>query len=283
MRISYNSYFYNEDYGYKINCFPSVKDVESAFYFSSFGRMYKENLIDFPAFDKCLLIYSEKGCGKALIDGVWQEIPAGSAIYYPYNVPIRYEPIDSAPWQVAFITFAGKKVESTIGSAKISVLHNDGLSFISRLVDQLTEMHNSPEWFEFSGGALYYLLLKLHRLVNNITTDNVNDIAINRIMDSVKYVTMHFTEELFVSELAKDCFVGESYYCKLFKRLTGASPVDYITSLRISKACDLLIEYPNKKISAVALECGFNNSTYFNKIFKERVGLSPSEFRTNKD
>lgn len=283
MRLGYNSYGYDYDYGYKINCFPSVEEIESAFYFSSFGRMYRENRIFWPDFDKCLLIYSEKGCGKAFIDGSWRDIPEGYAVYYPYNVPIKYEPIDSEPWQVAFITFAGKKVESTIGVAKTCILQNEGLSFISKLVDQLTEKHNSSDWFEFSGGALYYLLLKLHRLVNDITTNNINDIAINRIKDSVKYITMHFTDELFVSELAKECSVCESYYCKLFKRIMGATPVDYITSLRISKACDLLVQYPSEKISVIASECGFNNTTYFNKIFKQKTQLSPSEFRSKTD
>lgn len=77
--------------------------------------------------------------------------------------------------------------------------------------------------------------------------------------------------------IAKQCNISEVYLRKLFIKEFGVSPKQYIITLRINKACQLLTD-GLLKISAVSEECGFSNPYHFCRLFKEKTGLTPSEF-----
>lgn len=279
MKKSLVGYAYNDpDEGYKITCLVSADQLELPFYFCTFGRSFRETNIFWQGQDKCFLVYSEKGCGRVFINGRWEEFPEGSLAYFPSKAPVQYEPISTEPWQVVFITYAGRNAESALGVNEC-LIKSAELTFISQLLDQLTDKHDKPDWQEFSGGVLYYLLLRLRRLAGGSAANDNKTTVSQRMKQSVKYIIEHFSDDLAVSHLAEECGISEEYYCRLFKKLTGASPVNYINSLRIAKACDLLLKLPNMKIEEIGLECGFRNITYFNKLFKRETGVSPSEFR----
>ncbi len=281
MQKSLVGYDYNRPRGYKITCLVSAEDTELPFHFITFGRSYKEVNVNWPGVDKGFLIYSEKGRGKAFVNGEWKEMPEGSLAYWPNGAPVRYEPIDESSWQVSFFTFAGRNVESLLGINECFVCSED-LSFVPKLLDELTQKHDKPDWQEFSVSALCYLLMKLRASTRDIAKSGRKVTVSRQIQQSVKYVNEHATDDLSVAELAENCGISEEYYCRMFKKFTGATPTGYINSLRISKACDLLHKYPDRKIEEIGLECGFNNITYFNKIFKRETGASPSEFKANR-
>ena len=65
-------------------------------------------------------------------------------------------------------------------------------------------------------------------------------------------------------------------YC--FKRITGTSIVTYITQIRIKKACEMLLN-TNKQVVQIAMECGFDNLSNFNRQFKKNAGCSPLKYR----
>ena len=74
---------------------------------------------------------------------------------------------------------------------------------------------------------------------------------------------------------------NEKYLGRLFKNEMGISFHGYCLRLRLEKAEELLLSTSDKVID-VALECGFNNISYFNRAFKARYGMSPSEYATSK-
>lgn len=79
------------------------------------------------------------------------------------------------------------------------------------------------------------------------------------------------------TELARLCNISEVYFRKLFFRKLNTTPKQYLLDLRISKAKELLAE-GTLKISAVAERCGFTNQYHFCRIFKDKVGKTPSEY-----
>lgn len=274
-------YDYNGPRGYKITCLVSADEADLPFHFITFGRSFKENIIDWRGFDKCFLIYSEKGLGRALINEKWVRLPAGSIAYWPSGHRVRYEPIGEEPWQISFFTFTGRNAESTIGLDECT-LRSEELSFISGFMDSLTEKHDKDDFQEFSVSGLCYLLLKIRKLTCGISAKDKGMTVAGRIQQSVKYVNEHATDEISVASLAEKCGISEEYYCRMFKQFTGSTPTGYINALRISRACDLLQKNPDSKIEEISRECGFNYITYFNKIFKREMGISPTEFKARK-
>ena len=72
--------------------------------------------------------------------------------------------------------------------------------------------------------------------------------------------------------------MSKNYFCSFYKKKTGESFWDYVTNLRINKAKELL-ETTDIKIGIIAEKVGYKNISYFCKIFKETLGISPAEYK----
>ncbi len=271
-------YDYNGPRGYKIIDLVAASEADLPFHFITFGRSYEEININWNGTDKCFVIYSEKGSGRAFIKGKWADMPAGSVAYWPFGHSVKYEPVGDEPWQISFFTYAGRNAESMLGTSEFA-LHSEELSFMPEFTDFVTEKHDKDDWRELSVSGLAYMLMKIRRAAEGFLEHDRGVAVSKKIQQSVKYINENFTEELSVATLAENCSISEEYYCRMFKKFTGTTPTGYINSLRISRACDLLHKEKPKKIEEIGFECGFNSVTYFNKIFKREMGISPTQFR----
>lgn len=92
------------------------------------------------------------------------------------------------------------------------------------------------------------------------------------------YIREHFGETITLTDLAREAGFSESHLCHRFKAVTGYTPFGYVNRVRMAKGCELLSK-TNKKITDVASLCGFNNISYFNRMFTKTMGVSPSAYR----
>ncbi len=102
------------------------------------------------------------------------------------------------------------------------------------------------------------------------------------IRTSLDYMEQHLGEHLTIGAMAKRCHVSSSYYMSCFKRATGISTMEYLNQIRIRHACDLLLGESSMSVADVALNCGFDNLSNFNRQFKKVVGRTPREYRRDK-
>lgn len=100
----------------------------------------------------------------------------------------------------------------------------------------------------------------------------------NRIDATKKYIEEHLAEKIYVEDLANLVHVNEQYFMRLFKRNTGKSVTEYITERRISLAASLL-KNSDKSINFISDCVGYENYSYFTKIFKKYTGFTPREYR----
>ncbi len=103
-----------------------------------------------------------------------------------------------------------------------------------------------------------------------------------RLTRSLSYLREHFTEDIDKEALAAMDGLGSSRYHALFRQLMGCTPAGYITSLRMSKARELLID-PDLPVGEVAALCGYADPLYFSRVFRRECGLSPSQYRNGED
>ncbi len=97
----------------------------------------------------------------------------------------------------------------------------------------------------------------------------------------VEYLSENFTGIKNLDELAGQFYITKHYLCRLFKKETGVSVVTYINTHKMQLACEKL-HFTKKSVEEVAIECGFNSSMYFCKIFKKNMGVTPGEYRKLK-
>jgi AraC-like DNA-binding protein len=103
----------------------------------------------------------------------------------------------------------------------------------------------------------------------------------NMLAQALNYIEENFNSELRVQELACRVYLSPDYFRKLFKEVTGLSPIEYINKVRLSKALKIL-EDNSICISEAAEMVGINDINYFSRLFKANFGCSPTEFRKKK-
>ncbi|MBQ4527045.1 MAG: helix-turn-helix domain-containing protein [Clostridia bacterium] len=100
------------------------------------------------------------------------------------------------------------------------------------------------------------------------------------ISRSIIYMNQHLSEPLTLQTLAEVAQMGTSHYSAIFKELMGISPWRYFLELRVNLAIKYLTDNETYyRITRIADMCGFNNTTNFNKAFKNITGKTPTEYR----
>ena len=122
----------------------------------------------------------------------------------------------------------------------------------------------------------------------NINPAELGDIELMRLSldesrskDAVKYIEKHYSEPITLTDIADSIHVSKNECCRCIKRCMGMTPFEYLLSYRIYRAAALLREASSAdSIADIAIKVGFNNTSYFNKVFKKHMGCTPKEYRS---
>lgn len=104
--------------------------------------------------------------------------------------------------------------------------------------------------------------------------------ASERLEPVVAYMKENYAYEISLAELAAILPMSEGQFCRVFKQTMKMSPMQYLMRYRILQSCRLLQE-TDKKVGEIANLSGFNNISYFNKVFLQTIGCTPKEYRAN--
>ena len=99
-----------------------------------------------------------------------------------------------------------------------------------------------------------------------------------RIVRAKLFIDHHYAENIDLDKIADNAFFSKFHFSRLFKKTYGKTPHDYLTSVRIGNARQLLIK--GLSVVEVSLTVGFDSPTSFAALFKKHFRLPPSEYRT---
>lgn len=105
-----------------------------------------------------------------------------------------------------------------------------------------------------------------------------------RVKQAMLFIRKHHAESISLEEIAESVHVSKSECCRCFSRTLQMTPFEYLMRYRILEAARKMIEELQHplSISDIALSVGFNNVSYFNKLFKKFLGCTPTYYRTHK-
>ena len=103
----------------------------------------------------------------------------------------------------------------------------------------------------------------------------------SRVGEIVKYIAYNCHEHITTASLSALFHLDEHYLCRLFKSQMGMPPMQYVNSYRIEKA-QALLKNTDRSITDIALAVGFDDASYFARIFKKHTGFTPREYKTQK-
>lgn len=156
-------------------------------------------------------------------------------------------------------------IKACEAAEKYGVKKADGLKAISSITKKSTaEMRAAVSILDAVASFVY---------VKNLAAWKNEDIS----ADIEKYVKANLSERLSNDALCKKFNVSRSSLYQISLKAFGMGIMQYVSYCRIEKAKALLLE--NKSVTEVADKCGYNEYTYFCKVFKETIGVSPSEYK----
>lgn len=115
---------------------------------------------------------------------------------------------------------------------------------------------------------------KTETILNNLSSTDEN------IKKSINYIQSHLNEHLSIEDLASYAGLSKDYFSHSFKDAIGITPINYINQLRCDNAKKLL-KTKKHSIHDIAIQCGFENDSYFSRTFKRYIGILPSTYQKN--
>ncbi len=145
---------------------------------------------------------------------------------------------------------------------------NEGLLLAKMIYDN---RHENPEYVSALVGAFAHFLLQSIRMDDDVGL-SVKDI-VNKI------TTEFYDSNLNINQLLNNSGYAEDYIRAHFKKITGRTPTEFLTKIRISHACYLIDTYKNLlPLSEISEKCGYTDYVYFSRRFKQIMGVSPRTY-----
>lgn len=165
------------------------------------------------------------------------------------------------------VAFSWESIAKVRPLLKTLTCENDSFYSLIKLLIILHELSIDKGMRELSTG----------QFAANVMHQHSSDESLGRVMD---YLSRHYSEVIRLSEVAEMVNMSESSFCRFFKQHTSKSFIDFLTDIRLGAASRALID-SSLSIAEIGYDCGFNNLSNFNRIFKKKKGVTPSEFRDN--
>ena len=167
-------------------------------------------------------------------------------------------------------------------------IHVDSLFFPADRITRVPEMSDFPHLAELMyrlyqsrdigyRNSLNSLLTFLVDLIRNLTADSGQSTLSGKIQD---YLTHNLTDPCIdMTHLASVFGYSSDHIRRIYQKAYGCSPMAFLKELRLNQAKSLLRHMPIYSVSDIAALCGFSDSFYFSRLFRQQTGMTPSEYR----
>jgi len=277
-----------QDYGLPQNADYSI---------SKASRQDIRYICDTHYHDSYEIYYLVSGTRRQFVDHKIYDIKRGDLILIPSRVIHKTTAIDKNQHTRYLLSFSeafareicGELGEvllrGVFGCVKISVAESKR-DYVLGLFEKISEESLTEKTDPYSRIMVKNYISELFVFINRCREkmqlgESEGYIPEERIQLAAKYICDNYARELTLGEVAEQACMSEAYFSRRFKKATGLTFREYLTSVRIRAADEMLTE-TDSSIAAVAEKCGFGDANYFGDVFKKIKGVSPLKYRRFK-
>ena len=236
--------------------------------------------------DFCEILYVAGGAGEAILEGKKFRLAPGDLVVVNPGTLHEERSDAKAPLRLIFLAIRDFAVPGLpagcLSQEKYRVLSCGEYRYKMDIYlrELLQETSSQIEFYqEISQGLVSALLVLVMRLIRINPEDEA---ALSQECQKIKeYLDQNFTSPITLDSLSETVYISKHYLSHLFKEQTGVSPIKYLTSKRMEKACELLSE-TDLPVSEVSKAVGYENPLYFSQVFKRIYGISPVKYRMGR-
>ena len=232
------------------------------------------------------ILYVAGGAGEAILEGKKFRLAPGDLVVVNPGTLHEERSDAKAPLRLIFLAIRDFAVPGLpagcLSQEKYRVLSCGEYRYKMDIYlrELLQETSSQIEFYqEISQGLVSALLVLVMRLIRINPEDEA---ALSQECQKIKeYLDQNFTSPITLDSLSETVYISKHYLSHLFKEQTGISPIKYLTSKRMEKACELLSE-TELPVSEVSKAVGYENPLYFSQVFKRIYGISPVKYRMGR-
>lgn len=232
--------------------------------------------------DHFLLHYIVSGRGTYDSGGRTFVLGPGDAFLARPDTPIYYRADPTDPWEYYWVGFSGPSaallLAQTPFSASRPVLHPAAGDRLRRALLDIYKARGAdyPSAVRMAG----YLQAALGLLMDAAPAHGTDALA-DYARRGADFIQQNYSRDISVEAVAAHVGVSRSYLHRAFRAAFGCAPGAYLTDYRLDRASQLL-RHSTLSVSAVAASAGFSDPFYFSRLFRRRMGMSPSDYRLKK-
>lgn len=221
------------------------------------------------------------GKGIYQLNNVSYPLQEGDLFLAKPNQLITYAADETDPWEYYWVGFNGACANQLVQQTPFSDLHPvHHCKNLSTVREALYNIYLSrgpePHCEAMMTGYLYIFMGHLMKEARD-SLPSVGSSSSQYMLAAIKYIQFNYSHDISVDDIAKAVGVSRSHLYRVFMACMGQSPIDYLTSYRISEACNLL-KTSHLSIAEIAVSVGFFDQFYFSRVFKKVRGVPPSRY-----
>ena len=227
------------------------------------------------------LLYYTKGKEKFFLkDGITSDAKEGSFIFFkPYEKQHRINE-SSVVAESYFICFNAPDDFDLLGFESGKVYN---APLVMKVCDSFEEIIKeiqlrNPHFEKICASKLFEILSNLKRTQEPLNFEMMQ--YGDKIASVITLMRRKNYFENTLEEYAEICKMSKFHFLRVFKEITGESPIEYRNKIRIERAKELLHD-KNLSIKEVGIKLGYNSPSYFCDAFKKKTGISPKEYKKN--
>ena len=258
--------------------------------------------LDFPCVplhwhDEMELIYIKKGIGRITVDFREYKVTGPSLVLIlpgqlhsidPFNEEaMEYENIIFSPNMLVSrqndVTATDFLLPLITGKITVPTVFTPVYPYYEDIIapiDACDEIcKTKPQGYElYVKSQLFQFFFILDNRCRNLTTTGKNKKTLDKMKIVLKYIENNYMQKITIGDIAAAVGFSESHFMRYFKETMGTSFVEYLRDYRLTIASRLLTS-SDSSILNIAAETGFENLSYFNRVFKEKYKMTPRQFR----
>lgn len=221
------------------------------------------------------------GEGELIIDNKKYCLRKNCAFFMPAHIPHQYY-CTAGEWRSWWINFSGRDTDNLLSCLKFtepevynSIIDDNELLDILRKIFYIID---SDKLFGnyYASVYLYEFILEFYKRAKKIPSFS-NDLP-KGFINAIELIDSSYSDKISMEQLCKISDLSEAHLCRLFRKHFGMRPIEYLNKKRIQKAKELLtLSYIS--VESAAEQVGFENPSYFGKLFRRYEGFTPSEYK----
>jgi AraC-like DNA-binding protein len=258
---------------------PQIKPEDNLSVYESGYEKCEPHIFHGPLGKHCYYIhFVMKGKGIYETGGKRYEInPNEGFLIRPWEI-VYYGPDADDPWEYYWVGFNGLDAKRLLKLSGLEQEYTFSYTKDNILKNNLICLHHASKKVSSREYAMIGYLYLVFSCLIDVFYSIKDKASQKRIMKVLAYIEQNYDKDINIENISKKFSISRSQLYKVFEEQLNISPIEYLINYRLNKAC-LLLQVTDMAVYEIGIAVGFRDIIHFSKIFKKKIGITPTEYR----